>query len=276
MQMKYFDFVHHHVTERDSLHDKLHVHNDSYEIMQITEGEGFFVIGGTPYPIIPGAIYLTNAVHLHCSRPREGVPYVRSKLAVNASYLDRVLEVLGLSHVLSSLFGTNGGSCIPLPPHIAEHIDRNFKKMDESYAEKTPEANGRVMVELLDLLLLCYSNEPREHSDKQKGSSLIARTINYINLNISSELTIDSIARDNFVSKYYLCRVFKKTLGVSIMKYILSQRLALAKEQLISTETRCSDIAMLTGFSSFSYFCRTFKQQEGVSPSQYRVLHRKQ
>ena len=276
MQMKYFDFVNYHVTERDSLHDKLHVHNDSYEIMQITEGEGFFVIGGTPYPIIPGAIYLTNAVHLHCSRPKETAPYVRSKLAVNAPYLDRVLEVLGLSHVLSSLFGSHGGSCIPLPPHIAEHVDRGFKMMYDSYAEKTPETNARIMVELLDILLLCYSHVPKEHTDKQKGTSLIARTINYINLNISSELTIDSIARDNFVSKYYLCRVFKKTLGVSIMKYILSQRLALAKEQLVNTETRCSDIAMLTGFSSFSYFCRTFKQQEGVSPSQYRVLHKKQ
>ena len=273
--MEKFDFVQYHVTGRDKLQDELHVHNDSYEIMQITEGKGFFVIGGNPYQIYPGAVYFTNAIHLHCSRPQGNVPYVRSKLAVNASYFDQVMELLKLSDVTRSLFGVNGGCCIQLPQNKAEMIDRNFKKMSEYYEQKTSESHARIILLLVDVLLTCAAEAPLQKAETQIRNSLLSRTINYINLNISNELTIDIIARENFVSKYYLCRMFKKSFGVSIMKYILSQRLALSKELLINSDTRSSDIAMKTGFSSFSYFCRAFKQQEGVSPSKYRALHKK-
>ena len=273
--VKNFDFICYQIKGWDALNDKMHVHNDSYEVLQIVSGSGHFVIGGTPYPIIPGAVYFTNTVHLHCSRPDNADEYVRSKITINATYFDEVLRMLGLGGIAEKMFGIDGGSCVSLPPHAIAEVDKAFRRMSELVASKDPTANAQITMQLVHILLTCNNVSPKGGMERPNNNSLISRTVNYINANIASDLSIEVIAKDNFVSKYHLCRTFKKTLGVSIMKYILSQRLTLAKEQLIHTDASCSDIAMLIGFSSFSYFCRAFKQQEGMTPNKYRKLYGK-
>ena len=92
--MNHFDFIEYHVSNRDLLHNKIHVHNDSYEILQVVDGNGVFLIGEKPYPLVSNAVYLTKAVQLHCSHANEKCNYVRSKLAVNATYLEKLLDIL--------------------------------------------------------------------------------------------------------------------------------------------------------------------------------------
>ena len=274
--MKNFDFVAYRIKGWDELNDKMHVHDNSYEMLQIISGSGHFVIGGIPYPIIPGAVYFTNSVHLHCSRPDNTVEYMRSKIAVNASYFDDVVRLIGLENIAKPFFDSDGGSCVELPNELIAEVDKTFKKMSEAFDADDPEANAKITMLLVGLILTCTTVRSTNSIVRPSDNSLISRAINYINTNISGELTIEIIAKENFVSKYHLCRAFKKALGVSIMKYILSRRIMLAKEQLINTNVSCSDIAMLMGFSSFSYFCRAFKEQEGITPSKYRKLYGKQ
>lgn len=273
--MKNFDFILYHEKGWDALSDKMHVHNDAYEILHVVNGSGYFLIGGTPYPLVSGALYFANTVHLHCSRPENTAEYVRSKITVNATYFDSVMNLLGLSSVVEHIFGEDGGSCVTLSPNLVTEVDRLFRKMADHSSSKKPDANAKITLCLVELLLICHGEKPSCKIEKKAGTNLVSRVLNYINANISGELTIEQIAKDNFVSKYHLCRTFKKTLGVSIMKYILSQRITLAKEQLIHSDASCSDIAMLMGFSSFSYFCRAFKEQEGMTPNQYRKLYKK-
>ena len=273
--MRNFDYITYRSVGWDALNDKMHVHNNSYEILQIISGSGHFVIGGTPYPIIPGAVYFTNSVHLHCSRPDNTVEYVRSKIAVNAMYFDEIIGLLGLKNIAEPFFDYEGGSCVALPGELVSEVDRAFKKMSEAFDAGGSDANAKITMMLVGIILSCSTVRPTSSVARPSDNSLISRTINYINTNISGELTIETIAKENFVSKYHLCRTFKSSLGVSIMKYILSHRIMLAKEQLINTDVSCSDIAMLTGFSSFSYFCRAFKEQEGITPNKYRKLYGK-
>ncbi len=274
--MKNFDFIAYRIKGWDELNDKMHVHDNSYEILQIISGSGNFVIGGIPYPIIPGAVYFTNSVHLHCSRPDDPVKYTRSKIAVNASYFDDVVSLLGIENIAKAFFNSEGGSCVRLPNELIAEVDKNFKKMSVAFDADGAEANAKIVMQLVGLILTCATVRSTNSVARPIDNNLVSRTINYINANISGELTIETIAKENFVSKYHLCRAFKNALGVSIMKYILSRRIMLAKEQLINTDVSCSDIAMLMGFSSFSYFCRAFKEQEGITPSKYRKLYGKQ
>ena len=92
----------------------------------------------------------------------------------------------------------------------------------------------------------------------------------YINQNISEDLSLDKIAARMFIGKYYMCHLFKMTTGMSITQYILLQRLSLCKNLLLSTDKSVSEIAMLCGFSAFSYFCRAFAKNEGMSASAFR------
>ena len=96
------------------------------------------------------------------------------------------------------------------------------------------------------------------------------RAVSYINDNIFAELDIDAISAYVHMSKYYFCRRFKETVGVTVMQYILKTRLALAKDMLSAGNASIGEVSEHCGFSSLSYFCRVFKEETGMTPSRFR------
>lgn len=58
----------------------------------------------------------------------------------------------------------------------------------------------------------------------------IANVIKYINENITDDLTLEKISDALFISKYYLCRNFKKTTGMTVLDYVKERRISMAKK----------------------------------------------
>lgn len=268
--MKILDYIDYCVEGKDVLHDTVHTHVSSYELLHIMQGNGTFLIGEIPYRLHENAVYIIKPLSLHGSNAGDQRNYIRSKLSIPAERLDKLLDSVGLRELTEELFDKNGGAYIALSKEASEKIDLLFRQMALYEKENNVSDNARMMMQLIEILLICRENKQNETRGHELVNSLVSQIISYINSNISSELTIDGIAGKMFISKYYLCRAFKKALGLSVMKYILNQRLSLAKVQLINSNKKISDIAMETGFSGFSYFCRVFKEVEGVSPGEYR------
>ncbi len=88
------------------------------------------------------------------------------------------------------------------------------------------------------------------------------------------DLSIEIIAEKTHYSPNYLGSIFKKETGMSINAYILELRIEEAKELLINSSFKSTDIAMKTGFSSSTYFAFSFKKAVGISPREYRKLDR--
>ncbi len=99
--------------------------------------------------------------------------------------------------------------------------------------------------------------------------SSISQAIEYIHSHLKEPLTLDDICNHLYISKYYFCTKFKKTMGMSTMQYILNTRIAFAKE-LLAGEMSIGNISQYCGFSGFAYFSRVFKEKTGLSPREYR------
>lgn len=99
---------------------------------------------------------------------------------------------------------------------------------------------------------------------------LIDRITSYIKENISQDFAIEDLANDMGISVYYMCRLFKKITGISIVTYKNNCRIQYAKVQLYSTDKSISQIAQECGFNSQSYFVKIFREQEKLTPSEYR------
>ena len=84
------------------------------------------------------------------------------------------------------------------------------------------------------------------------------------------DISLQSIAEEVYLSPSYLSYLFKKEVGVSLIKYITMIRLDKAKELLRSGNMRISDIAAKVGYQNYSYFNIAFKNNVGESPAQYR------
>ena len=78
------------------------------------------------------------------------------------------------------------------------------------------------------------------------------------------------IANTLGVNHSYLSRRFKAEKGITITKYINTQRINLAKRLLLNKELNISEIAFNVGFGSIQHFQRIFRDVEDCSPSEYR------
>ena len=103
-----------------------------------------------------------------------------------------------------------------------------------------------------------------------KQSDVVFKTTNYIKRNCAEKLSLDSLAREVFLSKSYLSSVFKKETGISITEYITRVRVEKSKKLLLEDNASLAYISGQCGFKDQSYFTKVFKKETGVSPKRFR------
>lgn len=101
-------------------------------------------------------------------------------------------------------------------------------------------------------------------------SSNIKKIILYIRKNLTYKISLDDIAKDLFITKEHLSRLFKKEMGITISEYIIKAKIQEAKNLLRQTDYNILDIAVLLNFANSSHFSNSFKKITGLSPSDYR------
>ena len=103
---------------------------------------------------------------------------------------------------------------------------------------------------------------------RNKDFLRVAPILDYIRDNLAEPLTLDQIAGRFFISKHYLCRIFKSATGFSVMEYIIYSRILRAR-QLLQEGVSVQQAGELSGFSDNSHFIRTFGHLTGTSPGRY-------
>lgn len=104
---------------------------------------------------------------------------------------------------------------------------------------------------------------------------IIQKSIDYIEVNLHEDLTLDSIAQSAGFSKYHYHRIFQKEVGVTASEYIRYRRIANAANILLYTDGKIVDIAFYYQFETQESFTRAFKKYYKLPPGQYRKIMRK-
>lgn len=104
-----------------------------------------------------------------------------------------------------------------------------------------------------------------------EDNSMIRFVISYLEENFSRDFSIDEVALAAGRSKEYLCTIFKKATGKTIIRQLTEIRILHAKALLLQDPGKTvTKIAMECGFSSASYFGKKFRLVTGYSPDRYR------
>ena len=98
----------------------------------------------------------------------------------------------------------------------------------------------------------------------------LATALEYIRSNVAKGLTAAEVAKVAGRSYVVVEKAFKRKLGTTIQKEIVSSRLETAQHLLAATHRPLGEIAKLSGFRSVQYLCLCFKKQFGASPLAYR------
>ena len=92
----------------------------------------------------------------------------------------------------------------------------------------------------------------------------------YIEENLSEELSIANLASVALMSEFHFARIFKATTGESPHRYVIQRRIERAKVLLSVTQLAIAEIAYRVGISNQSHFTAQFRKFVGTTPKQYR------
>lgn len=102
------------------------------------------------------------------------------------------------------------------------------------------------------------------------SNSLVCNILNFIENNINNKFSIQDIADYFFFNRFYIMKLFKKELKISINNYINIRRIYNSLTEIKSSNDSYLNIALNNGFNSLEYFSETFKNIIGVPPSTYK------
>lgn len=98
----------------------------------------------------------------------------------------------------------------------------------------------------------------------------VLRAKRFIESNYEEDIALADAARAAHTSVFHLCKLLRKSLGLSFTELLGRQRVEAARHLLANPNLRVSEIAYQVGFQSLTHFNRTFKKVVGISPTRYR------
>lgn len=118
---------------------------------------------------------------------------------------------------------------------------------------------------LLQAIPYIYELHLTHRPDMEKDMSVLCdRLTNHF----ADSLPLDNLAKDLYISKYYLIHKCKKNLGLTPHKFHLQNRIRKAQD-LLFTSKSITEASVNTGFYDQSHFDKSFKKIVGISPSEY-------
>ena len=231
---------------------------DSYEIIYVLSGRGKYILEGSEFDLCARTLVLARPLAYHTVYTDDSTSFEAYALRFSQNALSRELIPM-LNRLLGE--GENGRYFAPasVSDALASAVDR-FEYVDR-LANLERDAYCRALLSEIVILLSASSGEKMTFSDDELG----ARVIRYLNGNIEKNISLDKLAKRFFVSKFHLCRAFKKYCGTSVHSYINHKRITYAKQLIESGETAQS-AAFRVGFGDYSAFYRAYVKIIGHSP----------
>lgn len=159
---------------------------------------------------------------------------------------------------------------------IYEHCHANG--LSRAFLKENVTLQERASQSVPDMLIWANTiiDQLERMAETREDADPVVETKKFIAENLDQDISRTSIAEHVHLNEDYLSRIFKKQVGVSVIDYLINQRVEMAKKLLAGTNMRVSDVAVQVGYSNFSHFSKIFKKKVGVNPNQFKSLHMKE
>lgn len=104
---------------------------------------------------------------------------------------------------------------------------------------------------------------------ERSEDDMIKKIIEYLNKNISINLTFDDICNFSCMSSTNLKVLFKEKVGMGVIEFFKNLKIEEAKGLIREEQYNFTEISKKLGYSSVHYFSRHFKKVTNTTPSEY-------
>ncbi len=244
---------------------KPHKHEGYYELIYLSQGEGFHWIDTGRHKVSPAEIYFLKPGSLHCwqftSIPKGYIVLFRK------AYFDAVRE----ANLVTLLEQLNHYIVVPLPKHHS--FQAIFEALTAEYLASSTHSHqiihGYLQV-LLGKIVHLSQSDATIHTPK---NSLPKRFLDLVNEKCPELHLVNEYAQLLNTSPQNLNAACRKYTNKSPASHITAQLLLEAKRYVLHTEYSITEIAHLLHFNDTSYFIKFFKKHTQQTPLQFRRRH---
>jgi len=232
-----------------------------HEILVYLKGNSSFFAEGNIYPLNPGDIVFAGSNEFHNITHHSECEYERIVLHV----YPKLFQQPGLKKFELVFTHRKPGSNnhIPFSSDAGKSLTEILNKMI-SYI--TQDQQNDLLIQNTFLNFLHTLNNERPESSKKVSHANVRKVILYIDEHITEDISLESIAKHFFMSKNYLCRVFKQHVGYTVNHYITKKRIS-----LVGTMRKAGmplmEAATAAGFNSYSSYYRAYRKETGSNPA---------
>lgn len=97
----------------------------------------------------------------------------------------------------------------------------------------------------------------------------LRQAIDYIQAHLADNVSLEAIATEIGISRFYFGRLFKQSTGIAPYQYLIKCRVERAKVLLSQGSPSTADVALAVGFSNQSHLTKHFKRLVGVTPKKF-------
>ena len=235
----------------------------SYEIYYLEKGGRKMLVQDRVYDLSAGDVLLIKPDILHRSM------HSGSHTRINIVFSDAFLDTYFTSRSKKYLISCFDTEFIRLSDNARNIFFKLFSRLC-SENERGDETFITIS-EILKLLNIAAQNGTGYDEIKKKTfSEKTNSVIDFIKNNFSAITELDEIADACYINKSYMCRLFKREVGMTVFEYLNNVKIQNACELMRHTDRTLTDIAISCGFSSVSYFSASFKSLMKCTPSQFR------
>lgn len=247
--------------------DEYCLHNHAmYEIVCGLHGDAVYMVEGVRYELALGGLLVINPTVSHKPFVGSSTPFERHTIYVYANGNSKMTRILENS--LRNMDGKHIGS-VYYSPEDARACLNAFNRMSEICVAE--DENVRMLLPyfaqcmLAEISVIMRSKNPQQHSCGV--SKTMDSLIDYLGTNFTQNLTLQNIADTFHLSKDYCNRLFHTATGMTVMQYILYNRILLARQFLMEGMS-AAECARKVGYADYSSFYRAYRKVTGRSPSE--------
>ena len=251
----------------------LHTHN-YYEFYFFLEGDVQMQIGSQRYPVRFGDIMLIPPHTQHKAFVNtEASPYRRFVFWISEEYCNHLLQSSPDYAYIMQLVGTTKQYIFHTDQISFNSVQSKILRILEEMHSQKFGRETQISISVNDLIL--YLNrlvfEQNAPVKKNYDRVLYRQIMEYIEEHIETDLSLERIAAEFYVSKYHIAHVFKDNTGLSIHQFITKKRLGLCRDA-IQSKMSITEAYQMFGFGDYSSFYRAFKKEYGISPKDFRDM----
>lgn len=255
-----------------------HIHH-KYEIYYEIEGTRRYFIEDAAYIVNAGSVVLIGENQIHKTASVGDTPSSRIVMNFSGEYLDKLVELFPDVDFFSFLSEEHNHLLSNITVKQQNHIHSMLQQLLTLQEETTPESDAIRKMLLATLLLelkeMCKQQQAQGGENGRVSNHIVDQIQAYIAEHYAEKLTLTGIASQFYISPYYLSRLFKKSINLSLIEYINGVRIKAAQNLIEKTNESISDISEKTGFLTTAHFRRVFKDATGLSPQQYRQYYKR-